>query len=146
MSEYELQIDKPVKEVYRVFKDPDNMPHWLTGFQRMEPISGTPGEVGSKSRQIYLERGKTVELIETITAHVPEKHFAGTIEGPGINVLMEIDFIAKGDDCTILRWRANTQSQGFMMSLMMPFIRGKVHERQVGDLHKFKRLVEEARP
>jgi uncharacterized membrane protein len=141
MFEYELQIDKPVREVYRAFNDPDNLPRWLSGLQRYEHISGTPGEVGSKNRQIYLERGRTVELIETITAHEPEKHFAGRLEGQGINAAIEVDFVDRGQT-TLVRLRSGMESEGFVMSLMMPFVRASVRKRQQGDLRRFKQLVE----
>ncbi len=83
MFEHEIEIDKPIADVYAAFRDPDNLPRWLTGLQKTVQISGTPGEVGSVSKQIYLERGRTVEMIETITAHEPGRYFAGTLEGPG---------------------------------------------------------------
>ena len=74
MFEYEIEIDKPLDEVYAAWQRPENLPRWLTGLQRTEPISGKPGEVGSRTRQIYLERGRTVEMIETITAHEEDDH------------------------------------------------------------------------
>ena len=68
VSEFRIEIDRPLCEVYAAFNNPDNLPRWITGLQRTEPISGTPGQVGAKTRQIYLERGRIVEMIETITA------------------------------------------------------------------------------
>ena len=47
----EVEIDRPVREVYRVFADPETLPRWLTGLQRTEQVSGTPGEVGSVTRR-----------------------------------------------------------------------------------------------
>ena len=142
MFEYEVEIDRPLKEVYRAFNDPENLPRWLTGLQRTEPISGTPGEIGSKTRHIYLERGRTVEMIETITAHEPEKHFAGTLEIPqGMQCKIEVDFVGKGDR-TGVRMRSGFESRSFMMTLMLPFVRGQVKKRQLGDLQNFKRMVE----
>ena len=73
MFEYEVQIAKPLREVYGAFNNPDNLPRWLSGLQRFEQISGKPGEVGSKARHVYLERGREVEMFETITAAEPGK-------------------------------------------------------------------------
>jgi len=141
MFQCEVRIEKPVREVYRAFNDPDDLPRWITGLQRTEPISGKPGEVGSRTRQVYLERGRTVELIETITAHEPEKHFAGTIEAPGVNMALEVDFVDEGD-ATLVRMRSDPKSKGFAMSLMMPFLKGTIRKRQEGDLKRFKQMVE----
>ena len=59
MFEYAIEIDKPLTEVYRAFNNPDNLPRWLTGLQRTEQISGTPGEVGSKTRQRTSSRARS---------------------------------------------------------------------------------------
>lgn len=141
MFEYEIEIDRPLPEVYRAFKDPDNLPRWLTGLQRTEPISGRPGEVGSKTRQIYLERGRTVELIETITAHEPERRFAGTIEGQGMNGTLEVEFEDKGEN-TILRMRSDITGCTLLMRLLMPFFKGSIRKRQLGDLQRFGEKLE----
>jgi len=141
MFKYELEVQRPLKEVYRAFNNPDNMPRWLTGLQRTEQIEGVPGEVGSKMRQIYLERGRTVELVETVTAHEPEKRFAGHIEGQGVRVDMELEFIDRGDQ-TGLRVCSDFKSRSMMMSFLLPFIRGGINKRQAGDLARFKELVE----
>ena len=139
--QYEVEIDKPVSEVYRAFNNPDNMPRWLTGFQRFEPISGEPGRPGSTARHVYLERGRTVELIETITLHEPEKRFEGRLEGQGVNCAMQVEFVDKGDT-TIVRARSDFRSRSFLMSLMLPFVGKGIRERQGSDLRRFKELIE----
>jgi len=141
MFSAEVEIARPVREVYEQFKDPDNLPHWLSGLQRLEPISGTPAEVGAVSRQVYLEKGRVVELIETITAVEPEQHFAGRIEGQGIEAALFVDFVDKGDR-TVVKFRSDFKSKGLMMKLMLPFMKGHVQERQKGDLERFKEFVE----
>lgn len=141
MFEHEIEIDKPLKEVYRAFKEPDNLPRWLQGLQRIEQIRGNPGEVGSVTKQIYLERGRTVEMIETITAHEPERFFAGTLEGPGMQGDLRVDFVDRGEK-TGLRFSGNFKPCSFMMWLLMPFMKGSIRNRQIGDLQTFKGLVE----
>ena len=73
MLEYEIEIARPLKDVYRAFSNPDNLPRWLSGLERTQQISGNPGEIGSKTRQIFLEHGRTVELIETVTCLLKDK-------------------------------------------------------------------------
>lgn len=141
MFEHEIEIHKPLKDVYQAFREPENLPRWLKGLQRTEQISGTPGEVGSVAKQIYLERGRIVEMYETITAHEPEKFFAGTIEGPGMEGTLRVDFTDKGDK-TGMRFSGNFKACSFLMSIMMPFMRGAIRKRQMGDLETFRRLVE----
>jgi len=141
MLSYEVEIGRPVAEVYRQFADPDNLPRWIAGLQKLETISGTPGEVGSVTRHTYLEKGRIVELVETVTAIEPEKHFGGHLEGQGVSVNIFVDFVDKGER-TLMRFRSDFRSQGLMMRLMLPFMKGAVRKRQEGDLRRFKELVE----
>jgi len=141
MDGYEIEIDRPVAEVYRQFKDPDNLPRWITGLQRIEQISGEPGAVGSVAKHVYLEKGRIIEMIETVTAHEPEKHFTGELETEGMQCTIRVDFVDKGDS-TLMRFRSDFRSQGLLMKLMMPFMKGQIRARQEGDMQKFKALVE----
>jgi len=51
-------INKPIKEVWEFFKDPDNLKLWLGGFQRFEQVSGTPGTVGAKAKHWLAKDGE----------------------------------------------------------------------------------------
>jgi len=141
VSEFRIEIDRPLKDVYAAFNNPANMPRWLEGLQRTEQISGTPGQVGSKMKQIYLERGRIVEMVETMTAHEPMKYMSGNLEAPGMNCAIHIEFVDKGTTSVVVA-RTEMQSRGLMMRLMLPFIRGTVRKRQSGDLHRFKTKLE----
>ena len=141
VSEFRIEIGRPLKEVYAAFNNPANLPRWIAGLQRTELISGTPGEVGAKTRQIYLERGRIVELIETITAREPLKRFSGDIDGQGVNCAIHVEFVDRGSS-TLVVARADMRSRSFMLSLMMPFIKGSVRKRQGGDFERFKQLME----
>lgn len=141
MIEYEVEINKPLGEVYRAFNNSDNMPRWIQGLQRTEQVSGSPGEVGSVTKQIYLERGRTIEMIETLTAHEPERYFAGTLEGPGMRSDLRVEFIDRGDK-TGVRFSSDFKPDSLMMRLMLPFMKGAIRKRTSGDLETFKQLVE----
>lgn len=141
MMVHTIEIDKPLEDVYRAFNDPSNLPRWIQGLQRTEQIKGKPGEIGSVTKQIYLERGRTVEMIETITAHEPGKFFAGTLEAPGMNAALRVEFQDRGAK-TVLRFSGDFEPCSFMMRIMLPFMKGVISKRQVGDLNKFKQLVE----
>ena len=141
VSEFRIEIDRPLKEVYAAFNNPDNLPRWISGLQRTEPISGTPDQVGAKTRQIYLERGRIVELIETITAHEPMKRFAGEIAGPGVSVAIHVEFVDRGAT-TLVVAGCDIRSRSFMLALLLPFIKSSIRKRQGADFERFKRLLE----
>ena len=59
-------INLPREKVIELFDNPDNMKHWQLGLVSFENISGTPGEVGTKSRLKYKMGKRDVEMVETI--------------------------------------------------------------------------------
>jgi hypothetical protein len=59
-------ISKPLEEVVEKFKDPEGVKHWMEGLQRIEHLSGTPGEVGAKSDFYFLHKEKEMKISETI--------------------------------------------------------------------------------
>jgi len=141
VSEFRIEIDRPLSEVYAAFNNPDNLPRWISGLQRTEPISGTPGQVGAKTRQIYLERGRIIELVETITVHERMKRFAGEIAGQGVNCAIQVEFVDRGRS-TLVVAGSDVRSRSIMLRLMLPFVRASIRKRQGGDLERFKSLVE----
>ena len=48
------------------FKDPEGVKHWMEGLQRIEHLSGTPGEVGAKSDFYFLHKNKEMKISETV--------------------------------------------------------------------------------
>ena len=84
---------------------------------------------------------QNVEMIETITAHEPEKHMSGTLEAPGMHATMQVNFVDKGDR-TGIRFSSNFKGRSILMWLMLPFMKGAIKKRSCGDLETFKRMVE----
>lgn len=141
MFEYEIEVDKPLAEVHAAFNNPDNLPRWLTGLERTELLSGEAGKVGAKTRQVYLERGRTVELVETITAVDPGRSMDGVIEGPGMEATLHVEFEDRGES-TVVRFRSGFKAKSLMMWFMLPFFKGGIRKRQQGDLERFGEMME----
>jgi hypothetical protein len=80
----EISIHKPLAEVIAKFNKPENLKHWQPGFQSMEHLSGNPGEPGAKSKLLYVNGKRRVELIETITVNNLPHEFTAQYEAPGI--------------------------------------------------------------
>jgi hypothetical protein len=59
-------INKPLDEVIEKFKDPEGIKHWMEGLQRLEHVSGTPGEVGAISNFHFIHKKKEMVIKETI--------------------------------------------------------------------------------
>ena len=72
----EIIVEKPKAESWAVIQDEEKMPEWLTGFQKMEHVSGTPGKVGAVSNVFFDNDGQIVTIQETITEIVPGESIA----------------------------------------------------------------------
>ena len=66
-----IEIALPRERAVQLLADPANFPKWLRGLVLHEPISGAPGEVGTKSRVVLQMGQQKFECIETVTRREP---------------------------------------------------------------------------
>jgi hypothetical protein len=66
-----IEVAPPRERVVQLLADPANFPKWRRGLMVHEPISGAPGEVGTKSRVVLQMGQQRVECIETVTRREP---------------------------------------------------------------------------
>ena len=71
-------IDAPVEIVFLYLEDSDRLKRWVPNLVEDESIVETPEKTGSKFRQVFLERGKTMEMNGEITDYV-ENEFVRVI-------------------------------------------------------------------
>ena len=135
-------INKPIKVVWEFFIDPGNLKLWLSGFQRFEHISGTPGTAGAKAKHYFLERGKELVLDEEIIAVIPEKKFAGTLSSPMMVNTITNYFNDLGNDQTEYSLSSDIQFKGFLWKQIGPLMRGEFKKRKEKDLQTLKRVLE----
>jgi len=79
-----IEINLPRGRVIELFDNPDNLPKWQPGLVSVEPLSGTPGQIGAKSRLKYKMGSREVEMVETITERNLPDVFSGTYEAKGV--------------------------------------------------------------
>ncbi|HNR17396.1 MAG TPA: SRPBCC family protein [Chitinophagaceae bacterium] len=113
----EVEINQPLSKVIELFDNPANMPQWQPGFISMEPISGTPGQPGAKSKLKYKMGKRDIEMIETITARNLPKEFHGTYEAKGVYNVQKNFFIETASGKT--KWVSESE---FKFSGMMKLI------------------------
>ena len=137
----EIEINLPIDRVITLFDNPDNMKHWQPGLQSFEHISGTPGQVGAKSRLRYKMGNREIEMIETILKRDLPHSFDGTYEAKGVYNVISNKFIPLGPNKT--KWVTETEFKfsGFMklMGWLMP---GAFKKQSQQYLDKFKAFAE----
>lgn len=137
----EIEIDLPVDRVVELFDNPDNLKHWQPGLQSVEPLSGTPGQPGAKSRLKFQMRKRDIEMVETITVRNLPEEFSGTYEAKGVFNHVKNRFIPISENKTRYVSEQEFQFKGFMklFGMLMP---GAFRKQSQQYLQNFKQFAE----
>ena len=137
----ELVIDLPRNRVIELFDDPDNLVKWQPDLLSFERLSGEPGEPGAKSRLLYNQGGRKLEMIETVTVRDLPDEFSGTYEAKGVKNWVNNHFVAEGPKKT--RWVAESELQfSGLMSVISLFMRGAFPKQTRQIMQRFKDFAE----
>jgi carbon monoxide dehydrogenase subunit G len=142
LTETKVVINKPVKEVWDFFKNPDNLIRWLTGFQKFEHISGEPGTVGAKAKHHFIERGKELILDGELTEVINEKRITGILDSSMMLNTVTNNFNDLGNNKTEVSLSSDTQFKGFLWKQIGPLMKGEFKKRQEKDLQALKEILE----
>ena len=139
----EIVIDLPRARVIELFDDPENLKYWQKGLESFEPISGTPGELGAKSKLVYEMNGRKLEMIETITKRNLPNEFSGTYEAKGVFNIVENFFAEDGPNRTRWSYRNEFRFTGFMRLIGLLF-GGSFKKQSTVYMEDFKKFAEGA--
>ena len=139
----EIEINQPVNKVIELFDNPDNMKLWMEGLQSFEPLNGTPGQPGAKSRLKFKMGKREIEMIETITTRNLPEEFSGTYEAKGVFNIVSNKFIPISGTKTKFVADHEFQFSGIMkvMGILMP---GAFKKQSMKYLEKFKEFAEKS--
>lgn len=139
--EIELDIDAPADTVWRAFNNPDHLPRWQPSLQSYEGISGEPGWPGAVSLLVYHEKGRRIEMTETVREREEGRRYAGSYENAWSVNDMTCTFTPLDDNTT--RWHAVVQYRlkGWVKLLSL-MLRNGIRARVLDDMLRFKALVE----
>ena len=80
----EIKINLARNKIIELFDSTENLKKWQPGLLSFEHQSGTPGEVGAKSRLQYKTGKREIEMVETITVKNLPDEFSGIYEAKGV--------------------------------------------------------------
>ncbi|NOU60743.1 SRPBCC family protein [Marinifilum caeruleilacunae] len=138
----EIEINKPIDEVVKLFDNEDNLFKWMRGLQSIEHLSGEPGKNGSTSKMIFKQGKREIEMLETvISLNLPDE-FIASYEAKGVYNLAKISFLPMGDNKTKYVTEQEFQLKGFMkvVGLIMP---GAFKKQTASYLKMFKDFAED---
>jgi uncharacterized membrane protein len=135
-------INKPLEEVIAHFRDPDCLPKWMEGLQKIEPVSGTPGQAGAKSELHFLHKGKEMILQETILEeNLPDQIKFSYVSPMGYNEV-EMQFERLSDN-SVKQYNTSYFELKGMMKIMGPLMKGMFKKQSKKYLDAFKEYVEQ---
>ena len=140
----EVDINLPIDRVIELFDNAENLKQWQPGLVSFEPLSGTAGEVGAKSKLVYQMGKNNCELIETITVKNLPDEFSGTYETKGMWNTVTNRFVAVNESSTKWICESEFKGQSLMMKLMMFFAPGMFKKETCKMLKNFEAFAEKA--
>ena len=137
----EIEINQPIDKVIALFDNPANMAKWMEGLISFEPLSGTPGQPGAKSRLKFKMGKREIEMTETITVRNLPDEFSGTYEAKGVYNLLKNRFVKISDTKTKYISEEEFRFSGYMkvIALLMP---GSFKKQSQKYLENFKAFAE----
>lgn len=138
----ELIINKPRREVWRAFLDPDKMRAWQTSLTTIELLNGTPGQPGAESKLMFEENGREFSLIERIiSCQAPDSILQSYENQFSINTIHNL-FLEQGQNQTLWITETDYKFKTLLMKIMGPVYKKNLVARTQRDMQRFKEMVE----
>ncbi len=138
-----ISIAAPREKVVALFSDFDSKTEWQTGFESEELFKGKDGEKGSQKRLKFINRGKPMQLIETVLLNDLPNEFVGLYEHKHMTNSMKSVFKDLPDGrCGYSAYVEYTRFSGFFPRLLAKMF-PEMFKRQVENwMDNLKQLAE----
>ena len=137
----EVEINKPVSEVFAWFNDHESLSEWIPEVKSFEPINETPNKVGSEYKMLIDSEGQVMEMHETLTGYKE-------------NEMIEMVFVAgwmtknnhftfqQSELGTILKAKYSVEGNNILAKSMFAFFTKMFKQIDETNLNRFKDFVE----
>lgn len=139
-SRIELDIDARQPQLAALFADPQNSPIWMDDLDRIEPISGAPGQFGSIYRLVPKRKGW--QLVATVVRRALPMELALLLTGPHVSVDVRDQFVRLTAEKTRLISVEVFTFDGLLRKLVGFLASGAIRRAHRRHLEAFKRFAE----
>ncbi|MCP4886608.1 SRPBCC family protein [Rubripirellula sp.] len=107
-------IDAPAEIVFLYLEDSDRLKRWIPNLVEDESIVETRQKIGSKFRQVFVEKSRTIEMTGEITEYVENEFIRVNMTGDmfGLDVGYRLTFLS--DAQTEVTQDTQIKFKGFM--------------------------------
>ncbi len=139
--ECEIMVDKPLAESWAVSQDEEKLSDWLSGFQKVEHVSGTPGTVGAVSDVHFMTDGQEMTIRETITGIVPNQSISMSFTSDFMNMDYKLA-MTPVDGKTKISSSTTTKGNGMVSKSMMALMGSSIKAQEDTNLSNLKSTIE----
>ncbi len=136
-----ITVDRPVDKAFMVFIDASKMDHWLTGFKKIELVSGMPNFPGSYFNLILEMNGKEITLKEEVLDFRWNELFSVRIHHDLMSIENVNQFTPMEMKTEITGTYRVTGKNIFWRSVLV-FARGKLKKRAQNDFDSLQKVIE----
>ena len=138
----EILINKSRAEAWNLFCDYEKLHLWQPSIIKIEPVSGTTGQIGAVSKWMYKANDREYFLTETILSREEPTHFENVFRNEFAENSVNNIFTEHGRDQTM--WVAETtyKFKTVLMNILGPFMKNRYIVRSKRDMERFKGMVE----
>jgi hypothetical protein len=139
--EAQVTVNRPLHETFLLFNDPRQITEWIPEVKKMEIVDAKAGMVGTKIKMLLENKGKKMEMTETITAWEENHRTAFQFDAMGMLKINDITFTGDSASTTIHASYFCQGSNPFYRSLFS-FFKSKFMEIDYKYLQQFKTFAE----
>ena len=137
----EISVDKPVQESWAVIQDEEKLSDWLTGFKRIEHVSGTPGTEGAVADVYFDNNGQEMTIRETITSLVPDESISMSYTSDFMNMDYKLS-MEGAEGGTKINTNTVAKGNGMFARSMMALMAGSIKAQETMNLENLKQTIE----
>ena len=138
-----VDIQVPRSKVVALFEAVEHLKEWQDGFQSLTHLSGEKGKEGAKSKMVYHQKKRVIELEETILVSNFPEEFTGEYVHIHMTNTMQNIFTELDENTT--RWTANieyTKLNGFVVKVLAKLFPSMFRKQTQKWMDQFKAFAE----
>lgn len=137
----EIEIDKPISEVFENVANVDLMKNWLPDIKSIQVIEKKPGIIGSTYTITAINNGQEIKMIQKITAYIPNQKITYQFDSAQMIKTDDFNFIANGNKTKLVQ-NCSVNSKSYMTACLFPYFKGTFKELSLGYMNQLKTMLE----
>lgn len=137
----EIEIDKPIAEVFSDFQDVELMKQWMPEVKSIDVLEEKPEKVGSTYKVVVENQGRMITMTEKVLAYELNKRISFHFDAENMLKVDDYKFSSIGNKTKIVQESVCT-SDSYMMSCVFPYFKNVLKTTSQQYLNKFKSVSE----